>query len=155
MSVNWTCHRNVSLKLHRVTLLLNQVYRRLLFIIDVFSNDLLIQSIIWNHHQPLCEAFTWFCCCPCKWICSDKFADIFSFQGILPEILEELLAARKRAKADLKVILVFLLTGFFNECLFVGLNFKWCCALVFVVCLFCTFVLLFHPCVSSPTMGKP
>lgn len=26
------------------------------------------------------------------------------YQGILPEILEELLAARKRAKADLKVI---------------------------------------------------
>ena len=29
--------------------------------------------------------------------------DINHFQGILPEILEELLAARKRAKADLKV----------------------------------------------------
>ena len=27
---------------------------------------------------------------------------LISFQGILPEILEELLAARKRAKADLK-----------------------------------------------------
>lgn len=92
-------------------------------------------------------------------VLANEFAQInlqifFSFQGILPEILEELLAARKRAKADLKVILVFLLTGFCNECLFVGLNFKCCSALVFVVCLFCTFVLLFHPCVSSPTMGK-
>lgn len=28
----------------------------------------------------------------------------YYFQGILPEILEELLAARKRAKADLKVL---------------------------------------------------
>lgn len=36
-------------------------------------------------------------------------------QGILPEILEELLAARKRAKADLKVLTIFV--AYFTPCI--------------------------------------
>lgn len=45
------------------------------------------------------------------------------FQGILPEILEELLAARKRAKADLKVTAVL-----YFPCKFFRFSFYFCSA---------------------------
>lgn len=42
----------------------------------------------------------------------------YCFQGILPEILEELLTARKRAKADLKVFIYFLVCVGYNLSIF-------------------------------------
>lgn len=93
MFANSIFHQNPLAKLHLVKPLSNQTCRRLNLFIDVLDD-------IYNIHHG-------------TWVTSYYF-----FQGILPEILEELLTARKRAKADLKVFICFPCVVVYNISMF-------------------------------------
>lgn len=109
MYANWIFHLSKSIKLHQAKLLLSKVYKRFpLFVGFIVLSYLQFYWIISfrKYNKYLSSGYT----------AVYKQKQIILFQGILPEILEELLSARKRAKADLKVTELFWRKSFSMLC---------------------------------------